>query len=144
MWANKLELRRKLYSLRLKDGDSVQDHIKTMTEVFDSLSVVGDPVSEEDRVVHLLPSLPDSYSMLVTALESNAEVPKMEHVTERLLHKERKLKGREDEYTSKKAMTVKQPFRKGPKYHHCGKYGHIKKNCRKFFQEKRSDQGQET
>ena len=50
-----------------------------MTEVFDSLSVVGNPVSEEDRVVHLLPSLPDSYSMLVTALESNAEVPKWNH-----------------------------------------------------------------
>ena len=77
-WANKLELRRKLYSLRLRDGDSVQDHIKMMTEVFDSLSVVGDPVSKEDRVVHLLASLPDSYGMLVTALETNTEVPKME------------------------------------------------------------------
>ena len=45
-WANKLELRRKLYSLKLKDGDSVHSHIKAMTEVFDSLSVIGDPVSE--------------------------------------------------------------------------------------------------
>ena len=27
-WANKLVLRRKLYSLRLKDGESVQQHIK--------------------------------------------------------------------------------------------------------------------
>ena len=27
-WANKLELRRKLYSLRLKEGESVQEHIK--------------------------------------------------------------------------------------------------------------------
>ena len=26
-WANKLELRRKLYSLRLKEGESVQEHI---------------------------------------------------------------------------------------------------------------------
>ena len=77
-WANKLELRRKLYALRLRDGDSVQEHIKAMTEVFDALSVVGDPVPEEDRVVHLLASLPESYSMLVTALEMNAEVPKME------------------------------------------------------------------
>ena len=56
-WANKLELRRKLYSLRLKDGESVQKHIKAMTEIFDGLSVIGDPVEEEDRVVHLLASL---------------------------------------------------------------------------------------
>ena len=27
-WANKLEMRRKLHSLRLKEGDSVQDHIR--------------------------------------------------------------------------------------------------------------------
>ncbi len=25
-WANKLELRRRLYTLRLKEGDSVQEH----------------------------------------------------------------------------------------------------------------------
>ena len=61
-----------------------------MTEIFDGLSVVGDPVLDEDRVVHLLASLPDSYNMLVTALEANAEVPQMEVVTERLLHEERK------------------------------------------------------
>lgn len=34
-WENKLELRRKLYSLRLKEGDSVQKHIKEMTETFE-------------------------------------------------------------------------------------------------------------
>jgi len=45
-WANKLELRRKLFSLRLNDGDSMQDHIKAMTEVFDDLSVVDEPVKK--------------------------------------------------------------------------------------------------
>ena len=52
-WANKLELRRKLHYLRLKEGESVQTHIKVMTELFEGLSVIGDPVKEEDRVVHL-------------------------------------------------------------------------------------------
>jgi hypothetical protein len=52
----------------------------------------GDSISEEDRVVHLLASLSDSFNMLVTALEANAAVPKMEVVTEWLLYKERKLK----------------------------------------------------
>ena len=65
-WANKLYLRRRLHSLQLKDGDSVQEHIKAMTEIFDSLSIVGDPIDDEDRVVHLLASLPDSYNVLVT------------------------------------------------------------------------------
>ena len=43
-WANKLHLRRKLHSLLLKDGDSVQEHIKAMTEIFNSLAVIGDAI----------------------------------------------------------------------------------------------------
>ena len=61
----------------------MQQHIKEMTELFESLAVIGDAISEEDRVVHLLASLPESYDMLVTALEANSEnVPAMENVTE--------------------------------------------------------------
>ena len=47
-----------------------RNHIKTMSELFAALAVLGDPVTEEDRVVHLLASLPDSFDLLVTALEA--------------------------------------------------------------------------
>ena len=47
-----------------------------MTETFDELSVIGDSFNEEDRVAHLLASLPDSYDMLVTALEASQDAPK--------------------------------------------------------------------
>ena len=84
--ANKLALRRKLYNLKLKDGQSMQKHVKMLTEIFDKLSIIGDPLDEENQVVHLLASLPESYDILVTALESSPEVPKLQIVTERLLH----------------------------------------------------------
>ena len=58
-----------------------------MTEVLDALPIVGDPVSE-DRVVHLLANLPDSFDMLVTVLGTNEKVPKLETVTEWLLNEE--------------------------------------------------------
>ena len=91
-YANKLLLRRRLHSLQLKDGEPVQGHIKAMMELFNELAIVGDVIQDEDRVIYLLASLPDSFSTLVTALEANKEVPKMEIVTERILHEERKQK----------------------------------------------------
>ena len=131
-WANKLELRRRLYSLRLKEGEPVQEHVRAMTEVFEALSVVGDPLEEEDRVVYLLASLPDSFSMLVTALEASPEVPAMELVTERLLHEERKMKERQKDETEEPTALAAR-WRKG-KCYHCGKVGHFKRDCRKFAQ----------
>ena len=105
----------------------MQEHVKAMTEIFEGLSVIGDPISEEDRVVHLLASLPASYNMLATAFEANVEVPKFEVVTERLLHEERELKKRAGVGArSERAMTGQQRSKaKGPKCHHCGKFGHI-------------------
>lgn len=131
-WANKLQLRRKLYSLQLKDEESVQEHVKEMTEVFEALAVTGDPVSEEDRVVHLLASLPDSFSMLVTALEANESVPKMENVTERLLHEERKRKEKEAVDDERKAFAARGNPRRYLTCHYCNKPGHTKRDCRKL------------
>ena len=85
-------------------------------------------------MVHLLESLPDSY-MLVTAFEANAEVPKIEIVTKCLLHEESKPKDRvalgiESET---KAMTGQHRWKgKGPKRHHCGHFGHIRRTCREL------------
>ena len=58
-WANKLCLRRKLYRLKLGEGESVHEHIKELTETFNDLSLLGDKITDEDSVVHLLASLPD-------------------------------------------------------------------------------------
>ena len=48
------------------------------------MAVIGDSMKEEDQVVHLLACLPESFNVLVTALESNTDVPKTEVVTERV------------------------------------------------------------
>ena len=39
-------------------------------------------MKEEDHVVYLLVSQPESFNMLITALEANMEVPKMDDVIE--------------------------------------------------------------
>ena len=78
--------------MHLREGQSVQAHVKNMTEIFNELAIIGDALSDEDRVIYLLASLPETFSILVTALEANSEVPKLETVVEWLLHEEHKLK----------------------------------------------------
>ena len=141
-WANRLALRRRLHSLRLKEGESVQDHIKAITEIFNELSVIGDNIKVEDKVVCLLASLPESFDMLVTALEASPDIPEMGTVVERLLHEERKLKEK-DRLPCKSgegAFMAKQK-RKGPRCHFCRRFGHIQRNC--FERQKGQNQGKD-
>ncbi len=146
-WSNKLALRRRLHSLHLKDGDSIQDHVKAMTELFNDLTVVGDTIEEEDRVVYLLASLPESFSTLVTALEASQDIPKMESVTERLLHHKRKQKEKATvDVSGEKVMITKKQFKgRGPRCHYCHKFGHIQRFCpeRSKTTDKRSGKGRE-
>ena len=120
-----------IYSLKLKKGDSVHNHIKLMTETFTELSVISNSLNEEDRVVHLSASLPESYDALVTALEASQDVLKWALVTERLLYEENKMREKQTGGAESKAMTSKHYInKKGPKCFHCGKFGHLKHNCR--------------
>ena len=83
----------------------MQDLIRKITEIFDEVPVARDNISEEERVAHLLASLPNSLGVLVTALESNVELPAMEVDS---------------------AFTMKDQMRRsGPRCHYCKKFGHI-------------------
>ena len=139
-WANRLALRRRLHSLKLKEAQSVQEHVKNMTEIFNELAIIGDNISDEDRVVYLLASLPESFDVLVTALEANSTVPEMETVVERLLHEERKLKEKDPSSMteSEGAMTLKHR-RKGLRCHYCNKFGHVQRNCREKEKKQKSE-----
>ena len=57
----------------MKEGTSMEAHLKDMKELTDKLSSVGAPIYEEDQVVTVLSSLPPSYSTLVMALEAQVD-----------------------------------------------------------------------
>ena len=56
----------------MKEGTSIESHLKHMKDLTDKLAAIGAPIDEEDQVVTLLGSLPQSYSTLVTALEARS------------------------------------------------------------------------
>ena len=67
--ANKMYLKKQYFRKEMKEGTSMEIHLKEMKEITDKLASIGAKVAEEDQVVTLLESLPSSYSGLVTALE---------------------------------------------------------------------------
>ena len=127
-WANKLRLRKKLYKMELKPQDDLNAHLKEFIELFDAMAVIGDPVDDEDKVINLLASLPDSYDTIVTALESMDKVPAWENVTERLLHAESKLKSTSDNDESK-ALMMKRSKKNNSGCFECHDMGHMRKDC---------------
>ena len=135
-WANKLRLRRKLYSMQLKAGKGLQEHLKEFVELFSEMAVVGEAMEEEGRVICLLASLPERFSTLVTALETSESVPSWDTVTEKLLHEESKHKEKEDTGTALVSKPHRKQYfsKKSIKCFECGKIGHMKKNCRVFIE----------
>ena len=77
----------------MKEGTSVEMHLKHMKEITDKLAAIGAPISEEDQVVMLLGSLPPSYSTLVTALEARVDDVTLNFVQQALIHEEQKQNG---------------------------------------------------
>jgi len=154
-WANHFAIRKRLYSMVMNDGTSVCQHIKNITELFDRLTAVGDTIKEKDRVIILLSSLPRKFDVLITALQSSKEMPSWGEVVEKLSAEEIRQGERSstDEVTVLYAGKARHSGAKTSYDHggvtgvqnnrvnkfktksydiecfHCGKKGHMKKNC---------------
>ncbi|KAF2351235.1 Reverse transcriptase RNA-dependent DNA polymerase [Trinorchestia longiramus] len=76
--------------MKLENCQSLQDHLKGFVELFEELTIIGDAMEDEERVIILLSSLPDRFSTLVSAHEANEKIPSWEVVTEHLLNEERR------------------------------------------------------
>ena len=82
---NKIFLGNKLYNLRMRDGDSVAEHLNTFnTMVSQSLSIEI-KISDKDKCIGLLCSLPDLWDILVVAIGSNKTTLSLDDLVSSLL-----------------------------------------------------------
>ena len=89
---NKLFLRKKLYNLRMKDGDSVIEHLNVFNTVVSQLSSIDIKISDEDKCISLLCSLLDSWDSLVIAIGSNETALQFDEIVSALLTEEMRWK----------------------------------------------------
>eukprot|EP00253_Pinus_taeda_P020356 PITA_20356 len=85
---NKLFLWKKLYNLRMKDGDLVTEQMNTFSNVVSQLASLGIKILDEDKCISLLCSLPDLWYSLVIAIGSNATALQLDEIVSALLPEE--------------------------------------------------------
>jgi hypothetical protein len=155
---NKLFLRKKLYNLRMRDGDSVAEHLNAFNTVVSQLVSIDIKISDEDKCISLLCSLPYSWDSLVVAIGSNTTSLKFEEVVSSLLSEEMRRKNMEGHSTDalfargrsqernksnfssgryKSKGRSKSPGMFGRVCWRCGKEGHYKKQCRSKVEKKK-------
>ena len=133
--ANKLFFKKRYFRSEMKEGTSIEAHLKYMKEITDKL---GAPISEEDQVVTLLGSLSQSYSTLVTALEARVDGVTLSFVQQALIHEEQKLNEElghsssamsRGETTSVLVGERRRNVSQRVKCFGCGEAGHIRRYC---------------
>ena len=89
--ANKLFLKRTYFRTVMDEGTSIESHLKKMKELTDKLAAVDAEISEEDKIVTLLGSLPSAYATIVTALEARIDELDLNFVQQALINEGQKL-----------------------------------------------------
>jgi len=94
---NKLFLWKKLYNLRMKDGDLMTEHMNAFNTVVSQLLPIDIKISYEDKCFSLLCSLQDSWDNLVIAIGSNAIALQFDEIVSSLLMEEMRRKNMESQ-----------------------------------------------
>ena len=117
----------------MKEGTSVDQHLKHMKDITDKLASIGAPISEEDQVVTLLGSLPRSFATLVTAIETRMDGVSPDYVQQALIHEEMKQSELSRQFSGTEsalagAFNRNTPHDR-PTCYGCGNVGHIDRYC---------------
>jgi hypothetical protein len=118
----------------MKENSSMEAHLKEMKGLTEKLAAIESPISEEDQVVTLLGSLPDSYQNIVTALEARTDDLTLSYVQQTLLYEEKKRSGASIVVGNGGSALAakgrgKVQGKKKFKCYLCGAIGHFKKDC---------------
>jgi hypothetical protein len=97
---NKLFLRKMLYNLRMRDGDSMADNLNAFNTVVSQLVSFEIKISDEYKCISLLFSLPDSWDILVVAIGSNTNSLNFDEVVSSLFSDDMRLKNMEGQSTN--------------------------------------------
>jgi len=86
--SNKLFLKKKLYSLQMKEGTSILQYLNAFNKILSDLLALKVKLEEEDKALLLLSSLLSSYNHLATTIMYGNDTLELEDVRQMLLNNE--------------------------------------------------------
>lgn len=157
--SNKVSLLRKLCALKLSENGNMENHLQQMEDTIDQLASLGETLAEQLTVALFLSSLPESYSTLITALETRPEADLTQELVKNKLLEEYKRRNEQSAAASgvnhegedQKALKTtnfrgndqnkqnqQQQYQQLSCFF-CKKPGHLKKECRKYIEWKKKN-----
>lgn len=129
-------LLRSIMRHRANDGDDIEQHVKSMTDLFQRLSAVGKEIKPDFfMAATLMGSLPSSYDNLITALEARDEdVLTPSYVRSKIIEEYKRRSTRDANISDENSVAAYSAtnYRKNKKYCvYCRKPGHNIDECRR-------------
>eukprot|EP01018_Ginkgo_biloba_P023781 Gb_00945 [translate_table: standard] len=90
-----LYLKNMMYSMRMSEGDQIEDHLLRLKDVRDQLATIGTKIEDEEIVALVLNSLPTSYKIFVTSLSISDRTVTFEELVGLLMQEELRNKKQE-------------------------------------------------
>jgi hypothetical protein len=111
---NKIFLKRQLYSLRMKEGTKIDDHLNVFNTFLVQLTSMRVKFESKDKEITLLCYLPESWDHFVTSISfSTIESIEFDVIVGALLSEETKKKSNLETSTSKAMMVRGRPKERG-------------------------------
>lgn len=66
--ANRLYIKKRMFTLKMAEGSSLDDHINEFNKVCDTLEMIDEGLDDEGKALFLISLLPQSHSKIVDAL----------------------------------------------------------------------------
>lgn len=122
----KLNLKRKLLTLKCNVNDKLEDHFLKFDTIVRELENTGTKMDECDKICHLLLTLHEGYNAVITAIETLNTNITMDFVKSRLLDEELKMKNNVKTIKSDEVVFKALPIN----CFKCGKRGHKAIDCK--------------